>query len=380
MIMNEDDMENEIFEHAADNIDDLNLLEGIQVWGANQDVFEEQAIKELQFFAENQKGDRKESNLILEEGEILENESEKSKETALDLNKYIKDQELLRKKQELFYSTCGSNRKRKKCRQTQKVSDSKVDLANVIEFHEGVDVDSTTEDPYYLDRDSSGSEYVPSDRELDSASDKDSEYQPQIKKKCPSVGVHTNITKNKRKPNSKPLNLDKVVDDGVMENYKSRLKAYYDSLEQSLAFSKNDDDDEEDKVDYHLVKGKLKIPIDTWNKLYSYQQEAVKWLWKLHKKPTGGILGDEMGLGKTVQIITFLLSLEYSRIMSCHGRFNGVGPSIIVCPATVIHQWVKHFHEWAPEFRIGVLHQSGSFKGIYQIPNISVAPWFIFSR
>lgn len=40
-----------------------------------------------------------------------------------------------------------------------------------------------------------------------------------------------------------------------------------------------------------------------------------------------------------------------------------MGPSIIVCPATVIYQWVKHFHEWSPEFRCCVLHQSGSFQG-----------------
>lgn len=55
-------------------------------------------------------------------------------------------------------------------------------------------------------------------------------------------------------------------------------------------------------------------------KFNSYQQDGVKWLWKLHKSPTGGLLGDEMGLGKTVQIIAFLEALEYSRIVS--GRWN----------------------------------------------------------
>lgn len=53
---------------------------------------------------------------------------------------------------------------------------------------------------------------------------------------------------------------------------------------------------------------------------FSYQQDGIKWLWRIHRKATGGILGDEMGLGKTVQIIAFLLSLENSRIISCHGR------------------------------------------------------------
>jgi DNA excision repair protein ERCC-6 len=40
-----------------------------------------------------------------------------------------------------------------------------------------------------------------------------------------------------------------------------------------------------------------------------------------------------------------------------------LGPTLIVCPVTVIYQWVKHFHDWAPEFRVAILHQSGSYQG-----------------
>lgn len=50
------------------------------------------------------------------------------------------------------------------------------------------------------------------------------------------------------------------------------------------------------------------------NCIFSYQQDGVRWLWRLHKQNTGGILGDEMGLGKTVQLIAFLAGLEYSCI------------------------------------------------------------------
>lgn len=28
-----------------------------------------------------------------------------------------------------------------------------------------------------------------------------------------------------------------------------------------------------------------------------------------------------------------------------------------------MHQWVKHFHDWAPEFRVAILHQSGTYPG-----------------
>lgn len=42
-------------------------------------------------------------------------------------------------------------------------------------------------------------------------------------------------------------------------------------------------------------------------------------------------------------------------------RYAGLGPTVIVCPATVMHQWVKEFHTWWPPFRVAVLHETGSF-------------------
>uniref|UniRef100_A0A7N8YJF9 DNA excision repair protein ERCC-6 n=1 Tax=Mastacembelus armatus TaxID=205130 RepID=A0A7N8YJF9_9TELE len=42
-------------------------------------------------------------------------------------------------------------------------------------------------------------------------------------------------------------------------------------------------------------------------------------------------------------------------------KYVGLGPTVIVCPATVMHQWVKEFHTWWPPFRVAVLHETGSF-------------------
>ncbi|KAG2223240.1 hypothetical protein INT45_006121, partial [Circinella minor] len=98
----------------------------------------------------------------------------------------------------------------------------------------------------------------------------------------------------------------------------------------------------------------MKIPGELWNELFGYQKTCVKWLWELHCQRVGGIIGDEMGLGKTVQIIAFLSSLYYSKIL-------GPGKaSIIVCPATLMNQWVQEFHRWWPPIRVAVLHSSGS--------------------
>lgn len=67
----------------------------------------------------------------------------------------------------------------------------------------------------------------------------------------------------------------------------------------------------------------------------------------------GGVLGDEMGLGKTVQMIAFLAGLCFSGLLD--------GTILVICPATVLHQWVQEFHKWWPPFRVGVLHSSGSY-------------------
>ncbi|XP_030796662.1 DNA excision repair protein ERCC-6 isoform X4 [Rhinopithecus roxellana] len=102
---------------------------------------------------------------------------------------------------------------------------------------------------------------------------------------------------------------------------------------------------------------------DYYKQRLRYQQTGVRWLWELHCQQAGGILGDEMGLGKTIQIIAFLAGLSYSKIRTrgSNYRFEGLGPTVIVCPTTVMHQWVKEFHTWWPPFRVAILHETGSY-------------------
>lgn len=96
----------------------------------------------------------------------------------------------------------------------------------------------------------------------------------------------------------------------------------------------------------------------------SYQNVGVQWLCELHQQGVGGILADEMGLGKTIQIISFLSGLYYSKLKNKYSRFRGLGSSLIICPTTLMHQWVKEFHLWLPPLRVAILHACGSFLGI----------------
>ncbi|XP_069741423.1 DNA excision repair protein ERCC-6 isoform X2 [Narcine bancroftii] len=157
--------------------------------------------------------------------------------------------------------------------------------------------------------------------------------------------------------------MKKHKDDGNEELYRKRLRKWRRKrLVEKEQRRASGEGAESDESDAEFDEG-FKVPGFFWRKLYKYQQTGVRWLWELHCQQAGGILGDEMGLGKTIQIIAFLASLSYSKIRtrSSNYRYRGLGPVVIVCPATVIHQWVKEFHTWWPPFRVAVLHETGSF-------------------
>ncbi|XP_070289278.1 DNA excision repair protein ERCC-6 isoform X2 [Myotis yumanensis] len=150
-------------------------------------------------------------------------------------------------------------------------------------------------------------------------------------------------------------------DDGDEDYYKQRLRKWNKlRLQDKEKCLKLEDDSEESDAEFD--EG-FKVPGFLFKKLFKYQQTGVRWLWELHCQQAGGILGDEMGLGKTIQIIAFLAGLSYSKIRTrgSNYRFEGLGPTIIVCPTTVMHQWVKEFHTWWPPFRVAVLHETGSY-------------------
>lgn len=119
-----------------------------------------------------------------------------------------------------------------------------------------------------------------------------------------------------------------------------------------------------------VFDGGLRIPGDIFPYLFDYQKTGVQWLWELHQQRVGGIIGDEMGLGKTIQVIAFLAGLHYSKKLP--------GPIIVVCPPTVMKQWVNEFHRWWAPLRVSILHTSGS--GMVNIKSESYAEDRILSQ
>ncbi|XP_044153224.1 DNA excision repair protein ERCC-6 isoform X1 [Bufo gargarizans] len=228
---------------------------------------------------------------------------------------------------------------------------------------------------------SEGSVYSPDEREQSMEDDVDddmmqnsscSDYelkpllQKQIKKRPQDWGIDTEFLPSSDEDAGETLrSLSKgrrCRDDGDVKVYKHRIRQYL--KQQAKEKEQRGMAEESEDSDMQFDEG-FCIPGSLWKKLYKYQQTGVRWLWELHCQQAGGILGDEMGLGKTIQIIAFLAGLSYSRIKTRGSdyRYEGLGPSIIVCPTTVMHQWVKEFHTWWPKLRVAVLHESGSFAG-----------------
>ena len=79
-----------------------------------------------------------------------------------------------------------------------------------------------------------------------------------------------------------------------------------------------------------------------------YQLKGVSWLAFLRKFGLGACLADDMGLGKTIEFIAFLLYLQEHNLLN--------GPSLIVCPMSVINNWKIEVQRFAPNFRVMVHH------------------------
>jgi superfamily II DNA or RNA helicase len=94
--------------------------------------------------------------------------------------------------------------------------------------------------------------------------------------------------------------------------------------------------------------------------LRPYQKQGVAWLQFLRENHFGGILADEMGLGKTLQTLAFLSSLFKNRQLA--------GPALIVCPTSLVFNWVAEAQKFTPDLKVLALHGAGRHASFDEIP------------
>ena len=78
--------------------------------------------------------------------------------------------------------------------------------------------------------------------------------------------------------------------------------------------------------------------------LRDYQKQGVAWLQFIAAHKIGGILADDMGLGKTIEALAHI-QLEYEK-----GRLKR--PCLVVCPTSVLPNWVDEVQRLVPDLRV----------------------------
>ena len=81
--------------------------------------------------------------------------------------------------------------------------------------------------------------------------------------------------------------------------------------------------------------GEAPEPPGLAGKLRPYQRRGLAWLAAMAELGLGGCLADDMGLGKTIQLIALHLRL-------------GPGPTLVVCPASLLGNWERELQRFAP--------------------------------
>ncbi|MFG3437402.1 DEAD/DEAH box helicase [Nonomuraea sp. NPDC047897] len=82
--------------------------------------------------------------------------------------------------------------------------------------------------------------------------------------------------------------------------------------------------------------------------LRDYQLQGLRWLARMTSLGLGACLADDMGLGKTITLIALHL----------HRRGAGGGPTLVVCPASLLGNWEREITRFAPGVAVRRYHGS----------------------
>ena len=96
------------------------------------------------------------------------------------------------------------------------------------------------------------------------------------------------------------------------------------------------------------------LPQTLQAELRPYQKEGFDFLAHLVQVKLGGILADDMGLGKTLQTLTWLAWLK-------ERNTKNPKPSLVICPASVLHNWRREAERFTPGMKVLVL-ESGAAR------------------
>ncbi len=85
--------------------------------------------------------------------------------------------------------------------------------------------------------------------------------------------------------------------------------------------------------------------------LRDYQLRGLNWLHRMTSLGLGGCLADDMGLGKTVTLIALHLRRQERKATA--------GPTLVVCPASLLGNWEREIRRFAPATPVHRFHGPG---------------------
>ena len=98
----------------------------------------------------------------------------------------------------------------------------------------------------------------------------------------------------------------------------------------------------------------IDLPAAFAGTLRPYQARGYAWLWFLRRWGLGGCLADDMGLGKTIQALA-LIQRDWEA--------DKGGPTLLVCPTSVINNWCKEAARFTPNLPVMVHHGPRRARG-----------------
>ncbi len=94
----------------------------------------------------------------------------------------------------------------------------------------------------------------------------------------------------------------------------------------------------------------LATPDGFHGELRPYQERGLAWLSFLGELGLGAVLADDMGLGKTVQLLALIAA-------------HAAGPTLLVCPMSLVGNWQREAARFTPELRVHVHHGAERLAG-----------------
>jgi len=104
--------------------------------------------------------------------------------------------------------------------------------------------------------------------------------------------------------------------------------------------------------------------------LRPYQQRGLAWLAGMCGAGLGGCLADDMGLGKTIQVIALHL----------HRRDSKAGPTLVVCPASLLGTWEREVRRFAPDVPVRRYHGGGRHLQDLAVDEVVLATYGVVLR